>query len=230
MRKLRSILGILLILLSIVGLFLWEWKGRETLMTDEVLVAKEEIRKGAIVDSGMFITKGVPRENLLPGALTPGAVRSIQGKAASQFIAENGQVVADYFRADEFSLGQDESVFVIDPGWIGMRSSALRRGDIVDIYGSGGLGLLGTFRIAYVKDDADREVRNVAADTGVNVEAGKQGDRGILERPDGSAVIDHIEIISTFQEYENLVNSIGGGDETTPAALIIVQRGDQIGS
>lgn len=230
MRKLRSILGILLILLSIGGLFLWEWKGREVIMTDEVLVAKEEIKKGVIVNSGMFVAKGVPKENLLEGALTPGAIQLIQGKAASQLIAKNDQVVTDYFQDDEFSMDRDESIFVIDPEWIRMRSSALRRGDVVDIYGSNGLGLLGTFRIAYVKDEADREVRNVAAETGVSIEIGGSGERGIWDRPDGSAVIDHIEIISTFQEYENLVNSVAGDGETTPASLIIVQRGDQIDS
>jgi len=221
LRKLRSIIGILLILLSIAGLFFWEWKGRETILLEEVLVAKEEIKKGTMVDSSMFIPNGVPKTNMLEEALTPGDMALIQGKVASQLIAKNDQILVKYFRDNEFYLDRDESIFVIDPGWVAMRSSALRRGDIVDIYGSNGLGLLGTFRIAYVKDEAEREVRNAAEET----ERAAAND--ILERTDSTSVIDHIEIISTFREYEDLVNCVIG---ITPAALIIVQRGDQIDS
>lgn len=221
MRKLRSIIGILLIIISIAGLFFWEWKGRETILLEEVLVAKEEIKKGTIVDSSMFISKGVPKDNMLEEALVPGEMTLIQGKMTSQLIAKNDQILVKYFRDNDFYLERDESIFVIDPSWVVMRSSALRRGDLVDIYGSNGSGLLGTFRIAYVKDASEREVRNVAEET----EGGTAND--ILNRTDSTSVIDHIEIISTFRAYENLVSCVNG---ITPAALIIVQRGDQIAS
>lgn len=221
LRKIRSILGILLILLSIVGLFLWEWKGRETILMDEVIVAREEIKKGTKVSSNLFLTKGVPKTNLLEGALTPDDMEHLQGKVTSQLIAKNDQIITAYFREDAFYLGQEESVFVIDSNWIAMRSSALRRGDMVDIYGSNGMGLLGTFQIAFVKDASEREVRNAAEEA-----AGKSGNE-ILERTDSTSVIDHIEIISTFDEYENLLNCVNG---TTPTALIIVQRGERIDS
>jgi len=59
LKRLRSILGILLIILSIAGLFLWEWKGREMILMEEVLVAKEEIQKGTRVNSSMFTAKGI---------------------------------------------------------------------------------------------------------------------------------------------------------------------------
>lgn len=223
MRKIRSVLGILLILLSIGGLLFWEWKGREVVLMDEVLVAREEIQKGAMVDGSMFVVKGVPKENLLEEALVPGDRTILEGKIASQFIAKNDQIVMDYFSDNEFRLKQDESIFVIDPIWVAMRSSALRRGDMVDIYGTNGLGLLGTFRIAYVKDASEREVRDAAEGTEA---AG--GSCDILDRPDSTSVIDHVEIISTFREYEYLVDCVSGADGTTPAALIIVQRGDRI--
>ncbi len=234
MRKWKPILGILLILLSIAGLFFWEWKGREIIMTEQVLVAKEEIRKGAPVTGAMFAVRGVNETGLLEGAITPADADRIRGKVAAQFIAKNGQIIMEYFRDDDFYLERGESIFVIDPDWITMRSSALRRGDVVDIYGSGGLGLLGTFRVAYVKDEAEREVKNAGteAGTGPGTGIGGTGAGGaagnLLERPDSTSVIDHIEIITTFQKYEELVNRVSGADGTTPAALIIVQRGDQI--
>lgn len=220
MKKIRSVLGILLILLSIAGLFFWEWKGRDAILTEQVLVAKEEIKKGTVVNGSMFEVKGVPKSNLLSGALAPADLDLIQGKAASQLIAENDQIIPDYFRDNEFRLKRGESIFVIKPDWISMRSSALRRGDVVDIYGTNGLGLLGTFRVAYVKDEAEREVKNAGGDSGKNTGA------DLLERTDGTSAIDHIEIITTYQEYEKLAGSVGGADGATPAALIIVQRGE----
>lgn len=235
MKKMRSVLGVLLILLSIAGLFFWEWKGRDAILTEQVLVAKEEIRKGAVVDGAMFEVKGVPKANLLQDALTPTDMGLIQGKVASQLIAKNDQIVPDYFRENEFSLKRNESVFVIRPEWIAMRSSALRRGDIVDIYGTNGLGLLGTFRIAYVKDEAEREVKNAGdgsgSDAGSGAGSGISGglgseSRDILDRTDSTSVIDHVEIITTYLEYERLAGSVSGAEGATPSALIIVQKGE----
>lgn len=215
LRKLKSFLGILLILLSLAGLFLWEWKGREMILLEEVLVAGEAIQKGTMVNPSMFYTKGVPRENLVEGALIPADLQLIQGKVTSQMIAKNDQIILQYFMDNKFHLNRNEAVFVIDPSWIAMRSSAIRRGDTVDIYDSSSLNLLGTFQIAFVKDASEREVRNAAAE-----EADSSGNE-ILDRTDSTSVIDHIEIISTVSGYEMLMNSVTG---TTPAALIIVQR------
>jgi hypothetical protein len=219
LRKLKPILGVILILLSIAGIFFWEMKGREAVMTDQVLVAREEIQEGTAVNASMFVAKGVPKSNLLIGALTPMDVAVIHGKVASQFIAKNDQIIMEYFRDDEFFLEGNESIFVIDPDWIAMRSSSLRKGDVVDIYGDSGSGLIGTYRIAYVKDESEREVKNAGE------EASGSEAANILERPDGTSVIDHIEIITTYREYENLVSCVNGSAGTTPAALIIVQRG-----
>jgi hypothetical protein len=222
LKKLKPILGALLILLSMAGLLFWELEGRDTVMMDQVLVAGEDIQKGTTLSGSMLVVKGVPKSNLIEGALTPADAALIHGKVASQFIPKNDQIIMVYFRENEFYMKRDESIFVIDPGWIAMRSSALRRGDVVDIYGSNGIGLIGTYRIAYVKDDAEREVRNAGEETSETVV------KDILERPDSTSVIDHIEIITTYREYENLMDLVSGTGGTTPAALIIVQRGESI--
>jgi hypothetical protein len=228
LKKMRSIIGVLLILLSIAGLFFWEWKGRDAILTEQVLVAKEEISKGTVLNGSMFEVKGIPKANLLPDALAHADLGLIQDKVASQLIAKNDQVIPDYFSDNEFGLKRNESVFVIRPEWIAMRSSALRRGDIVYFYGTNGLGLLGTFRIAYVKDEAEREVKNAGDGPGSDMGASSEGDSsgGILDRTDSTSVIDHIEIITTYQEYERLAGSVCGADGATPAALIIVQKGE----
>jgi hypothetical protein len=218
LKRCKSVLGILLILLSLAGLMFWEMKGREMVMTDTVLVAKQEIPKGTIVNQSMFTVKGITKSNLLQKALGPEDLESLQGRMSAQLIAQNGQIIPEYFQKKELYLENDESVFVIKPEWIAMRSSALRRGDIIDLYGENGIGFLGNYRIAYVKDEAEREVVDAVEATGKNTTG------GILERADSTSVIDHIEIITTLSEYERLKASIEGATGATPAALIIVQR------
>ncbi len=219
MKRFKSILGILLIILSIAGLLFWEWKGRDVIFMEEVLVAKEAIQKGTEVNSSMFITTGVPKENLLSGALIPDEINRIQGKVVSQFIAGNDQIIMDYFRTSEFYLAEDESIFVIEPEWVVMRSSSLRRGDVVDIYSNNGGGLIGTFMLAFVKDEVEREVKDVGDETHSYIE------QDILKRTDSTSVIDHIEIITTLSEYEKLVSYVNA---EIPSSLIIVQRGEKI--
>ncbi|MDD2189595.1 MAG: SAF domain-containing protein, partial [Eubacteriales bacterium] len=219
LKRMRSILGLLLILLSIAALFLWEWKGRHAILLQEVLVATEEIQMGAAVNSSMFQTKGVLKENIVHEALTREQANLLQGKIALQMIPKNDQIIMDYFGDNSFSLKEDESIFVISQEWIAMRSSALRRGDMVDIYGNNGIGFLGTYQIAFVKDESEREVK----DAGKGEQ--KEAVSDILQRTDSTSFIDHIEIITTFSEYEKIAACIGS---TTPCALIIVQRGNSI--
>ncbi len=219
MKRIKSVIGILLIILSVAGLFLWEWKGRNVILLEDVLVATKEIVKGTTVDGSMFTTKGVSKDNLLKSALTPEDVRMLDGKVTSQYIAENGQIIMDYFRDDEFCLKPEESVFVIKPDWVDMRSSSLRRGDAVDIYSTAEGNLIGSYLVAFVKDEAEREVRDAS------LESQDVTDKEILQRLDSTSSIDHIEIIATLGEYEEIVSYTNGA---TSSALIIVQRGEKL--
>ncbi|MDF2654553.1 MAG: hypothetical protein K0R19_1027 [Bacillota bacterium] len=236
MKRIKSVIGILLIILSIVSLFLWEWKGREMILLREVLVARNAIEKGTLVDESMFESRGVPKDNLIEGALEPKDVAILKGKVSAQMIAGNGQVSRAYFIENAFYLKEGEAIFVIEPGWIAMRSSSLRRGDIVDIYAGNGGGLIGSYRVAFVKDEAEREVRDTMIEGKTFIE------KEILERTDSTSVIDHIEIITTLGEYEKLVSYVKsasadgtsevlpGDSSVTPPVLILVQGGEKIDS
>lgn len=184
--------------------------------------SKARNSKGTLVNSSMFQTQGIPKDYILQGALMPDETNMINGKIAKQLIPQNNQIVMKYFENNALKIKKDESIFVIDPDWIAMRSSSLRRGDMVDVYGSNGDGLLGTFQVAFVKDQAEREVKDVAEGSSQHVVKGD-----ILSRTDSTSVIDHIEIITTFSEYGKIADYVGG---VTPSALIIVQRGDSIDS
>lgn len=218
LRWLKPLIGILLIAVSIGGLLFWEICGRDALLMEEIMVAKEDILAGTKVVGNMFTTKGIPKENKLDGALLQDDIHLIQGKVTAQLILKNDQVSPKYFREDEFYLDTEESLFVLEPNWIAMRSSALRRGDVVDIYGADGRGVIGTFQVAFVKDSTEREIRDV------NIEGKFKMEDKLLERTDSTSIIEHIEIIATINEYEELVACATG---VTPTALIIVQKGNK---
>ncbi|QOX62493.1 hypothetical protein FRZ06_03600 [Anoxybacterium hadale] len=240
MKRVKSIIGILLIMLSFVSLFLWEWKGREMILLREVLVAKHKIEMGTLVDQNMFEIRGVPKDNLIEGALKPEEAGLLMGKVTAQLISQNSQLSQAYFRENEFYLKEGEAIFVIEPDWIAMRSSSLRRGDIVQIYGSNSGGLIGSYRIAFVKDEAEREVRDVM------LEGKNYIEKEVLERTDSTSIIDHVEIITTLEEYEKLVAYVtatpnnAGAENQAPAletqvaasemsrSLILVQGGEKI--
>lgn len=246
MKRVKSIIGILLIILSLASLFLWEWKGREMILLREVLVAKHMIEMGTLVDESMFEIRGVPKDNLIEGALKPEEVGWLKGNVTAQLISQNSQISKAYFRENTFYLREGEAIFVLEPGWIAMRSSSLRRGDTVDIYGSNGGGFIGSYRIAFVKDEAEREIKDVM------LEGRNYIEKEVLERTDSTSIIDHVEIITTLEEYEKLVayvtatpyavgaknQALGSENQSTasesrvlasetPMTLILVQGGEK---
>lgn len=212
MKQLRIVLGILLIVGAMGGLVYWEVDGREAVLMDPVLVAKEQIQQGTIITENLFRVLGVMEENRIEGALEPLDLSSIVGKVATQTIMKNSQIVTAYFVEQTFFLDRGESIFVIKPEWIVMRSSSLRRGDIIDIYGADGQSLFGSFRIAFVKDANELEVVN---------QEGQQVD-GVLDRVNSTALIDHIEIIASLSEYQSIIEYAGSPESK---GLLLIHKG-----
>lgn len=217
MRRWRAVVGVILTIVALCGFFFWELRGREELLMREVLVAQEDIAAGEKCSADLFKTVKLPRETLLADGLSAAELPRFEGKVSTVRILKHSQISASYFRQDPFSLKEGEAVFPLKPEWISMRSSALRRGDLVDLYGTGASGLIGTYRIAFVKDDAEREIRD--AGTG-EVPLIKQD---VLDRTDSTSTISHIEIMATVDEYQHILSYVEG---ESPNFLMIVQRRD----
>ncbi|NLY71787.1 MAG: hypothetical protein GX076_08960 [Clostridiales bacterium] len=212
MKRARIILGLLLVVGAILALIYWELNGREKVLMDQVLVAKETILPGTLVTREMFMESGILEENRIEGALEPNRLNEVLGKIANQKIIKNAQITDEYFIDSKFYLNKEESVFKILPEWIYLNSSSLRRGDYVDIYEFGNSTKIGTYRVAFVKDQNDIEVRDA-----------NQKSSSILDRTDSTSIISHIEIITDLKGYEQILESV---QSTTFAGLLIVQRGE----
>jgi len=238
-RWLRQIGGAGLLLAAAAGLVYWEIDGRDRLLTEDVLVAVRDIDKGAVITSDMFIDHGVMEDDIIKDALKPVDAAVIEGSRSRQFIPGKSQITGNFFQKDEFFIDSDESVFVIRPEWISMISSSIRQGDRVRLLTEDGAETVGSFYVAFAKDNTFREVKNAYTeegdpmanekDTVSIVEKGsadasgnsRGGPAEILERTDASSVADHIEIIATLSQYREILQLVGG---SAPRRLMIVQE------
>lgn len=210
MKVIKPIIGILLIVVSAVGLIWWEKYGREEFLMSEVLVASQDIERGEIISAKCFQETKIMKENVIDGSVQPASYMDLQGKVASQFIPKNSQVRKEMFLEQKQLMQGNQSIFVIKEEWIHSRSSSLRKGDKIDVLKSIDGECVGTFVVAYVKDVDEQEV--------VNAE-GNEGNE-ILQRDFSSGVISRVEIIAEPKEYEVIRNCA----EVEGLTFILVQK------
>ena len=210
MKRGRTILGLLLIVVAVSGLIFWEVKGRETLLLDTVIVASEEISAGTVISRDLLKAGGVLEESRIQGSLNWDMLHVALGQVALRDIVKNSQLSEEYLTDNDFYLRSSESIFVLHPEWIAMRSSSIRRGDWIDIYENGGYDKIGTYRVAFVKDVNEIEV--------TDGEGPKESNS--LDRTVSSSLINHVEIIANTKEYEKIARSAKKGE----AGLLLVQR------
>jgi hypothetical protein len=159
----------------------------------------------------MLKTIYIDKSSIVRGGLLEKDIHQIVDNNATQFIPANSQLVASYFEEESSFFTDDLSVFSIPSSWIFSRSSTLRKGDWVEIYGEDETIFFGKYQVAFVKDQSDAEI--------VNPE-GPFIQKNILERTEGTGVIHHIELYCTLEDYCNLfeyIKAFGSG-------FLLVQR------
>lgn len=214
MHKIKIFLGLLLMVSSLAAMVFWETRGRELLLYREVLVAEVEIKPGDQISSEMISSRALPRELLPPDPLLPEQKSQIVGEVAGQLILSGTPISNRYFTAIPVAIREEESVYVIPSEWISMRSSSLRKGDWITLYSQDGKTLIGSYQLAFVRDQAEREV--------VSLDGNK--DAPILERRDGSSLIHSLEIISSLAGYQRIQEAVS----ITGSGLMIVQGGGSV--
>ncbi len=206
----KSILGIVLIVASIAGLFYWESVGRVRWTMVEVKAAATDIKQGVRLTEEMVKTIRVPKEQLVGRAITSISRNLSEIGRVKQFIPANSQLSEDFFETaqDGFAIGK--TLFQIRSEWIESRSSSLRAGDTITIYSNDGSRNFGHFHTAFVKDEKDGEVTD-----GENGES----ESDLLNRKNAVAGISHLEIWADLNEYESIRTFAQQG-----GTLLIVQE------
>lgn len=215
MKHWRTIAGILVIGLALAGLFFWELRGREAVLTAPFLVARSTIASGQIVKATDFAVIGLTDKTRMQGALTPDQIKEIVGLSASRTLPANSQICREDFLMDALYLKPGQSIYTLRPEWIGMLSSSLRRGDRIELVSrTDGLSL-GVFGVAFVKDSQGAEV----VDSSPNGEA-RQTAAAALDRTASTGLIDHVEIISDRDAFNRILEAVNGSADGN---LLLVQ-------
>ncbi|MDR1571635.1 MAG: hypothetical protein LBS32_03835 [Clostridiales Family XIII bacterium] len=153
----------------------------------------------------------------MEGGFLAGQEGEIIGRKTAEAIYGRQQISAKSFHATDDGMKEGEAYFVIPGEWIAMRSSALRRGDSVEVLSvSGGAINLGTYRIAFVKDADEREVWDIGPAGEILYEP-----EAMPDRTDALAAIDHVEIIATKAEYYAIRDFAAGAGAPS---LVLVQK------
>lgn len=219
MKRWRLFAGLVLVVLAVAGLVFWETAGRSRLLMDRVVVAVADIRAGTVMRADMLTTVLIPKDGVIETGFSAGREAEIVGKRTAWPISARQQISSDIFTIEDDYMKDGESFFVIPAEWIAMRSSALRRGDTVEISpASGERTSFGRYKLAFVKDEDELEVRDMPASGELLFEAPER-----RERTDANSVIDHVEIIATKTAYESIR---AFAENAASPALLLIQRGN----
>jgi len=215
--RLKTALGIVLILIAVIALLFWEAEGREMLLMETVLVADGDISAGERIDAERLRVVSVPSGSLVDGALAPDDVEMLYGKEANVDIVKGAQLSKRYLRDKDDKPKPETSFFLIRNEWIYMCTSSLRRGDQVLITSSDGRSVIGLYPVAFVKDGDGREVTD--ATSGMYSFTGSSGSES--ERVNTSAPIHHVEIRCELAEYRRIIDYCAG---KAGAPLMLVRK------
>jgi len=215
-EKLKTALGVILVMIAVIALLFWEAEGREMLLMETALVAGEDVKEGDKLDPENFRAVSVPSGSLVDGALSPEDASLLRGKEACADILKGAQLSSRHLRETDEKPRPETSFFLIRNEWIYMCTSALRRGDDVLVTSADGKQVIGLYPVAFVKDGDGREV--VDASSGIYSFTGSGGDG---ERVNSSAPIHHIEIKCELKEYRRILDYCAG---KAGAPLMLVRK------
>ena len=222
MAKRKEWIGIILLLVVLAAFVVWEAWGRARFVTTEVLVASEEIPVGTPLVPSLFVTARVDRNAVMEGALRPEETDRLRGKRATVTIPKLAQISAYDLRDSDYYLADGESVYVLKGEWISLRSSSLRRGDWIDVYTLAGeetFTKLGRYRVSFVKDVNESEVRETN-DPGI----AEYDVTPVLARTSSTAAVYAVEIIATEREYANILDAVWQADDGALGSPATVKR------
>lgn len=225
-KKIRGIIGIILMAAAVAAMYLWLTYGQEALATKQVLLANMDIEQGTIIDPEKhFKASNIDTDSLISEGLTKANLQDLKGMAAKQFIPKNAQLSSRYFAKESMVLSGDKAVFKIPDKWIYAVPTSIRRGDDINIYEidsdiekniNGGInkleGGLNTYSNKFpIQLSSDKPILATAVlyvKDSTNREVVDADER---KRFDGTSQVSSIEIVCTKEEMKSLEKKVAEG-------------------
>ncbi len=132
--KLKSVIGLILMILSIVGMYFWETKVREKMIFTKVLAAAVDISEGDTAGRDSFKEISVSSESLVAGFLTPENAETLYGKSCVFPLKANSVVFYGAFEDAKEEEDDGMRTLSIPRSWIFEGSADVSAGTGVSIY------------------------------------------------------------------------------------------------
>lgn len=130
--KQKGIVGIILIIIAILGVFTWEVWARKELTFDKVLVFNKDLVRAAEIRPEMLESKLVARRT--PGAIMWKDREKVLGKVATQVIPKESEVFTVCLSDSGLVPDKDKFIVAIPEKMILSIPSEVKRGDEVFFY------------------------------------------------------------------------------------------------
>lgn len=125
----KRLVGVILMIVSIAALAAWEKWAKEKLLYDQVLVLRENVSRGTVLERDMFET--VRMDVKESGWLSPKEAETLEGKEAVSFIHKGMPLFPEYFEQAELSAAAKDGRYVLSvpEDWLESLPASLGRGD-----------------------------------------------------------------------------------------------------
>ncbi len=212
LARLKPFIGILVMAVAVAGMYLWESRGREVLLTQKVLTVTDEVEAGEVLSEDMLSSKAYLRENVAEGALLAGEEDFAVG-LKTKVNLHSGTQLNEAYLAVPGEPAKDMSSFAISRSEISHLSPSLRAGDTVDLFTEDLGERLGRFKLSYVRDEKGQPV----------FEADGTDGSDFFSRGESTGEIETIEIMSSLEEYKAIRAYL-----SSHAGIVVVQVMDDL--
>ncbi len=129
----KRIFGLLLICISVLGLVGWEQWGKERFLYDEVLVLRENVKKGTVITEEMLDVKPMDFDE---PCLEFSERKKIIGMQAASFIHKGTPLFAACFQEPDLVPDATKNRYgmSLPMEWIASKPTTLSRGDKVFLF------------------------------------------------------------------------------------------------
>lgn len=128
----KGMVGILLCMCAVAGIYYWESYGRVRYEQTQILVLRESVTPGDLIKENNLISVNRDQSILIKEAIK--SKEEISGMVAKQYIPAGVQLSALYFEENGLVPDEGEYIFKMPSDWIASYPSTLRRSDKVLLY------------------------------------------------------------------------------------------------
>ena len=152
----KSIIGIVLIVISLAGILGWEFIGRDRLMYTEILTVNQDIEQGTVITQDMLGVKRISSAS--SKSYRRDDVQLVIGKETTSYLPVGCELYEEYFEEKALVVHSEQGQYVlsIPESWLVANPPTLRRGDTVTFLLNG--EMITTATVVYVKDGSNSEV------------------------------------------------------------------------